>query len=40
MRIQSIFFQEVVLENSLRIIKRGMALMSVLMAMEIGRAHV
>ena len=35
MRIRSIFFQEVVLENSLRIIRRGMALTSVVMAMII-----
>ena len=35
MRISSIFFQEVVLKNSLRIIRRGMALTSVVMAMVI-----
>ena len=35
MRIPSIFFQEVVLENSLRIIRRGMALTSVVIAMII-----
>ena len=35
MRVRSIFFQEVVLENSLRIIRKGMALTSVVMAMVI-----